>query len=229
MNSPSKLTNTAILLVHGFAGTPHELEYLEKRLTLEGYPVFAPTLPGHGISKKALAKTNPKMWLEFIQNELNKLTQTFDNVIVIGFSLGGLLSTHLASSPKISKLIFINTPIWVFNIPIILGDILIPKKNWLAYIKRYKSSASKAGPKSLLHFWRFMHAARPNFAQIKTPALIIQSSQDETARPKSGLFINNSIPNSKLVKIDGTRHQIFSHSDALSDEVCGHILEFINS
>jgi len=261
----------AILLIHGFAGTPIELEYLENRLTLEGYPVFAPTLPGHGTTKRALAKTNPKMWLEFIQEELDKISKTpkikfrlgeisrryalsfplritcaspregfftsrklkisaeVKNIIVIGFSMGGLLSTYLENSPKVSKLIFINTPIWVFNIPIILKDCLIPKKGWLTAVRKYKESTSKASQKSCYQFWFFMRRTRKNFAQIKTPTLIIQSSQDETARPKSGLFINNAIDGSKLIKITGTRHQIFNHSDSISDEVCAHILQFISA
>jgi len=46
-----------VVLVHGFTGSPWELEPLVDALAGAGYAVRAPLLPGHGESPAALART----------------------------------------------------------------------------------------------------------------------------------------------------------------------------
>ena len=57
------MNETGILLLHGFAGNPGEVEPLRDFLTKQGYRVECPLLPGHGKTKSELSKTTHDDWI----------------------------------------------------------------------------------------------------------------------------------------------------------------------
>jgi carboxylesterase len=87
-----------VVLVHGFTGTPWELEPLVDALAGAGYAVRAPLLPGHGESPAALARATWEQWRTHIEREVDRALDVHTHCIVVGFSLGSLLALAVGAS-----------------------------------------------------------------------------------------------------------------------------------
>lgn len=91
------MKNTGILLLHGFAGNPEEVKPLRDFLTEQGYFVECPLLPGHGETKKELSETTHDDWVASAERAYLELSKECENVVAVGFSMGGLLAANLIS------------------------------------------------------------------------------------------------------------------------------------
>jgi carboxylesterase len=87
---------TAVLLVHGFTGSPWEVRPLGEALADRGYHVEAPLLPGHGGEPEAMLWVTWREWLGAAEAALRRLAG-FERVLVSGLSMGALLSLLLAA------------------------------------------------------------------------------------------------------------------------------------
>lgn len=85
----------ACLLIHGFAGSPFDLEALAPTLEGLGCTVDLPTLPGHGTSIEDFRRTFFPDWLAYAEERLLFLQKNHEKVILIGFSLGASIALHL--------------------------------------------------------------------------------------------------------------------------------------
>jgi carboxylesterase len=87
----------ACLLLHGFTGSPAEMEGLAAFLFQQHCTVAVPTLPGHATQPEDLRRISYQRWLEASENALRDLQQNYSNIFVIGQSMGGTLALHLAA------------------------------------------------------------------------------------------------------------------------------------
>lgn len=87
---------TAVLLVHGFTGSPWEVRPLGEALAARGYRVHAPLLPGHGSTPEAMLWVTWREWLSAAEDALARLAG-FERLVVSGLSMGALLGTLLAA------------------------------------------------------------------------------------------------------------------------------------
>ena len=54
----------AVLIIHGYLGSPYDVKYLAEKLSQNGYTVSVPLLPGHGTCKEDFLSKGKKDWLE---------------------------------------------------------------------------------------------------------------------------------------------------------------------
>ena len=66
-----------------------------------------PTLPGHGVTLN-LVKVSAESWMMEAELALKKLTRRVDRVIVVGFSMGGLIAMYLRFVIRIDKLVLLS-------------------------------------------------------------------------------------------------------------------------
>ncbi len=218
-----------ILLVHGFGGGTYEVEYLADYLKSHGYEVVMPTIYGHGTSKKDFAKSKHEQWIISIKREYIKLSKIYKKVTLIGFSMGGLISTHLATHKQVDKMVFVNCPVYFWNFPIILSDVYdgIVKKEY-EKLKRYSESFNKSPIKACIEFLKILVNTRSKFEEIKKPLLIIQCTRDETVLPASAKFIYKKVKKySKLKLYKGGCHRVLYIDNPLRDKICKDILKFL--
>ncbi len=108
---------SAVLLIHGFPGTPNEMRPLAELLHAGGLTVQALLLPGFGPDLDTLAERRHGEWLAAIQTAITALKKTHKRVIVGGFSMGGALA--LASAPQTqSDALLLLAPFWRLSHPL---------------------------------------------------------------------------------------------------------------
>ena len=91
-----------ILLVHGYSGSPAEVRELAERLNQdEGYTTLGVLLPGHGTDPHDLEKVKWEDWYVAVKAGVKKLKLTCPQVVVIGMSMGSLLTLLVSTELKL--------------------------------------------------------------------------------------------------------------------------------
>jgi carboxylesterase len=94
-----------VLLIHGFGGDLAEVRPLAAAFIREGYSVHAPLLPGHGALPDALAGVRWQQWAQTAAHGFALLRRHCSEVVVVGFSMGALLSLLLAAHMPVARLV----------------------------------------------------------------------------------------------------------------------------
>ncbi len=101
-------TPDAVLLIHGFAGTPHDVRPISDALERAGKPHRAITLPGHDTSPREMKHADMARWLDAARSGYADLAANHARVAVVGFSMGGALSLIVASENPVCRLVMLN-------------------------------------------------------------------------------------------------------------------------
>ena len=217
------------LLIHGFAGGTYEIEYLSKNLQEKGLDTYTVSLAGHGGTKKELTASSYVDWIRSAKKAIDDLSLQYKNINLIGFSLGGLISAHFASLPEISKVVFINTPIYFWNMKVIVNDIISGIRNrQYEKIIYYQKSFFGVSIKSGTDFLKILSKSKKMFKDISKPSLILQCINDESVHFKSAKYIKENIGEYANIRYyDGGRHQVFTAAVELRDLVFNDIYKFL--
>lgn len=105
-----KSSETGILLLHGFTGTPAEMRYLAEKLTAAGATVYVPRYPGHGTSLVEMANSHVDAWFTAAREALFELKAHCNNVYIAGLSMGGIFAILLAREFAIQKIALMSVP-----------------------------------------------------------------------------------------------------------------------
>ncbi len=100
---------TAVLMIHGICGTPNHFRAL---LPLENavpadWSLYNIVLDGHCEDVPAFGKTSMKKWKAQTESLFEALCDTYENIILVGHSMGTLLSVRQAlRRPEKVRLLF---------------------------------------------------------------------------------------------------------------------------
>jgi carboxylesterase len=101
-------SRTACLMIHGFGGSRQDFGQLGERLRSAGITVRMMRLPGHGTNPADFAFQPPGAHMAAVRQEFKNLQRDFDQVYVVGFSMGGALATLLAAEEPVDRLVLIS-------------------------------------------------------------------------------------------------------------------------
>ncbi len=195
----------AVILVHGFTGSPQEMEYVGEEMNRKkGWSVYIPCLPGHCTTPYDLEKVTKEMWVHRIESLYRELLGKYRKVFIAGLSMGGLITLKVAmkyrSIPAIS----------VMAVPMKLKD---KKSDYLlkalaiADIKppihyRKKGRDIKSPPPGIefndyrwmpmgavVELYKLILDVRMSLNFVVPPILIFHSRADNTAHPDSARII----------------------------------------
>ncbi|RJE47968.1 MULTISPECIES: alpha/beta fold hydrolase [unclassified Dehalobacter] len=185
---------TKCLIIHGFGGGVHEVKPLAEYLTALGYDVICPILKGHSTTRHEMKKATYLDWIDSAERELLRLKEIGDEILLIGFSMGGLIAFNLACKHDIKAIVTINTPIFYWNIYQVFRNIADDVKNKKPnHIKRYLQAKKISPFLSMIQFLLLLHQTKPKLKKINCPILIIQAEDDDTVRRKSVDYINKHV------------------------------------
>lgn len=225
---------TAILLVHGFTGSPAELRFLGEYLNEHGFTVYAPLLAGHGLTPEKMAKTNKEDWWNSVVDAYDLLlSKGYTDIIAVGLSMGGALSLKLAMHKSLVAVISMAAPIYIHNR-------FIGLSRWMKYVKTYQ--VKKRKDDNIEQFLvsydktplicaesldRLIKEVRNNLGRVSVPILIMQGKKDETVRFESAQYIYDHVSSVKkeLQWYENSTH--IMTLDKGRDMVFANVLEFI--
>lgn len=87
-------TDTGVVLLHAYTGSPNDMNFMGRALQRAGYGVYAPLFTGHGTIEPMdiLTKGNPDIWWAEASAAVSHMTAKYDRVFVFGLSLGGIFA-----------------------------------------------------------------------------------------------------------------------------------------
>lgn len=104
-------TAKAILLIHGFTSSPFEMLEMGTMLFEAGYNVFGVRLKGHGTDIVDFSNSEAPDWYRSAEKGLAITTALGEEIVVIGESMGGALTSILAARyPQIISKIVLCAP-----------------------------------------------------------------------------------------------------------------------
>lgn len=121
-----KKVDTAVLMIHGFPSTPAVYDYSANCFFEHGFDCFAFLLPGFGTNIEDFKKTYFNQWFDFVCRKYELLKSEYDNVAIVGISMGGALTLKLAEKYSDSSI----APLAVVPIsaPVIYNSLLKDRK-----------------------------------------------------------------------------------------------------
>jgi carboxylesterase len=182
----------AVVALHGFGGTPVEVELVCRAGAAHGLAVHAPLLPGHGTHARDLAPMRFSDWAGAAERTLDEAAAG-GPAIVAGLSLGSLLALHLALErpAQVRALVLLANALWLASpFPALaLGavDRLGIRDFWMP-----KLGADLADPEArrthLGYDAQPVHAAvavlraaerlRERLAEVRCPTLVLHGARD---------------------------------------------------
>jgi carboxylesterase len=99
----------AILVLHGFTGSPGTMAHLAQGIEGAGYETVVPTLPGHGTTVEDMMATGWDDWSAAAEAAYQALAARSGRVAVVGLSMGATITCWLAARhPGIAGIVCVN-------------------------------------------------------------------------------------------------------------------------
>lgn len=232
----------AVLLLHGFSGSPWEVRPLGEALAARGFHVHAPRLPGHGATPEAMQFVTWRDWLAAADGALLATLERFEHVSVVGLSMGALLGLVLAArEPRVKRLALLAPVVklrarnarllqWVRGTPLArlaprwvhktTTDIELPEVRAASpLLRRYPVAR-------VLDLFALQDVARLAEAGVRCPALVVGAAHDHVVELGAVEALAARLPFSRLVVLRRGWHIIPRDTDrALAASEVGDFLD----
>lgn len=211
---------------------------LETVLQERGWLTNNMLLPGHGTRVGDLIPIGWEEWTQAVQQELRDLKQRCDVVFLVGLSLGGALSLHVAAHEEVTGIVTMCAPLHMHALtrhavriikhvtpllPTIREDVRDPEAR-----RRYTRDVYRWTPmrpvESMLQFLPKLRAELPS---ITVPALVMTSIHDHVVPARDGREIYRLLGSQEkhLVTFHRSYHVILKDHDR--EEVFSKTAAFI--
>lgn len=137
---PSQESKIGVLLLHAYTGTPKDVHLIGRKINRAGFGVLCPLFEGHWTSDiEDILAADPQTWLLNAQEALEWLKgEDYEEIIVFGLSMGGIMATALLSNPANQLLAG-----GVFNSPVVTTEPIDVSESFMAYAKFLYKEANK--------------------------------------------------------------------------------------
>lgn len=234
-------SDTGVLLLHGFSGSPFEMRYFGEGLFKAGYNVECPRLSGHGTRWEDLNRVRYSDWIRDAEFALKNLKTRSRKIYLAGLSMGGALALELAERhPEIRGVILINHAMMLKG--------FAPRFLFLLrFFKPYKMKRNQKGNRrnvqdrtvELVNYdrlpmggayqmQRLSGRVRRRLKKVRQPLLIMKSRAD--SQPVKNVFIVTNKASSKrkdIVWLENSFH--VATVDVEKNLVVNKAVDFIRS
>jgi carboxylesterase len=204
----------AVLLCHGFTGSPKSMIGWAKNLESAGFRVVVPRLPGHGTSWQELNQTEWTDWYSCAEDAFLDLVAQGRQVFVAGLSMGGALALRLAQKhpASVSGLVLVNPMINISDpriralpvlqrlVPSLAGianDIAMPGQDECGY--------DRNPLRALYSLTKMCADIRAHLADIDQPLLVYRSVVDHVVDPSSVRLLRAGVTSTDQTYVALTR------------------------
>ncbi|MEI5909385.1 alpha/beta fold hydrolase [Bacillus spongiae] len=213
------------LLIHGFTGSPYEIEPLATYLKKQSdWKIEDITLPGHGEILK-LNGVKAEEWISHAEQALVTLLKENEEVYVIGFSMGGMIASYLAVHYPVKKLVLLSAAAFYVSPKHFLSDIKeMIKDGWSGNLqgnelfKRLRKKIKYTPLSATVEFRKVVLKVRPLLNQVSVPTFIAQGNLDGVVPPKSANYLYREIGSNRkeLFFLQEAKH-VICHSKGVEE------------
>lgn len=208
------MNNYNLVLLHGYKQNSKHLAALEKRLS--------PYFKTFNLNLLKFNSINVISFDDYINDLENKIS-SLNNLIIIGYSLGGKLASFYALNHNVKALILIAPSTYIktkFKTKI---KILIAKFSKIFKIK-HKHLASKSykelnaiDKRSFKNLLVYLH--KKDLKKIKIPVLIIGFKKDENIATQDLKYLHKHLINSELILYKGKHDSLYYHLNEIGENI----------
>ncbi|NLO48316.1 MAG: alpha/beta fold hydrolase [Clostridiales bacterium] len=234
----SEGSDTVVVFVHGIEGSPAQFDYMIEKLN-GAYSIENLLLPGHGFTKKEFSHSSMAEWQGYVDEKIKQLQNQYKHIILVGHSMGCLLSVQAAISypQKISGLFLTCIPLCIrVSLPYLkrVLNLYAGKNNnneYRASVKKGNSVSCAsffghlAGTPRYIELFKKIRLTRKTIGQLELPVMVVQSQYDEIVSFKSVDYIAH-MKNVKVLSAEGAGHVYFP--EAAQAFVSKALLTFIS-
>ncbi|WP_159438704.1 alpha/beta hydrolase [Alkalispirochaeta americana] len=181
----------AVLVLHGFTGYVGEIRFLAEHLHQAGFSVLAPRLPGHGTNSRDFRASGGNDWWRASVDAYLDVASRYDQVMVVGLSMGGVLSALLAAQFPLARAALLAPALEIAHPLVPLTPFLRhlvpplrkpekepsedPEREYLA-----REYWNWQWPRETSELYRLVKLGRRALEKITCPTLTVVSAQDDT-------------------------------------------------
>lgn len=215
---------TGVIVIHGFTGGSFEVRpFLRYMREQTDWIVEVPVLPGHEIGGR-LSRITAETWLMEAELTYRRLAKKVDRVVVVGFSMGGLIGMYLALRYPIERLVLLSAAAKYIEPHMLLADAMVLlaepvtrhfPPNTFYHLYRYKLAHTLI--RSAYQFTRIVRFVENYYHQIITPVCIVQGKKDGIVPYSSAELLYQSLGSleKKLIYSTNGKHHICYSEDNL--------------
>lgn len=205
----NNIKDFSVLLCHGYKSSPQEMEQVAMMFNKKGVHTYCLRMSGHGTNPKNIKDITWQDWDDSLQRGYAILKNVSENVLLVGFSTGGLLSLLNASrkKEKIKAVVAINPAIRLRDIR---SNFVSTIDKWNSLMSKFNISTGKfeyvdsvpENPKlnysrnylkGVVQLKKLMGKTEDSLGSITSPSFIIQSSGDPVVNPAGSELIYHKI------------------------------------
>ncbi len=200
----------AVVLCHGFTGSPQSMRAWGEHLRAAGFPVRCPRLPGHGTRWQDLNATRWEDWYGELERAFDAMLDRHRVVFVMGLSMGGTLTIRLAEQrpDEVAGIVLVNPSLTTLrkdarflpvlskvlpSVAAIGGDIKKTGVQELAYDRTPLRAAN-----SLSHLWRL---TRGELAKVVAPVLLYRSKVDHIVESVNSRLLVEGVSSENVAEV----------------------------
>ncbi|MBO9540403.1 alpha/beta fold hydrolase [bacterium] len=237
MKQPQKQP-LGVLLLHGFTGLPESVNGLIPHLSAAGIPYRMPAMRGHWTQPRDLVGVKAQDWYDDANAALDDLLTETDKVVVVGLSMGGLITLQL-SMARPAQIVGVVTVSPALRV----ADPLAPYCHLMAKIVPYwwmpsppKGSAygtaknySIFPTKAFCEFYELGRRVEADLQKVTVPIRVLVSKADTVIKPESAQVIYDQVGSTEkdIHWFERSAHEMMIDWD--KDRVLDLIMDFIKT
>jgi carboxylesterase len=195
----------AVLMLHGFTGSSADVRMMGRFLQKKGYTCHAPQYKGHAVPPEELVHTGPDDWWEDVIGGYNHLKEKgYNEIAVVGLSLGGVFSLKLATEQPVKGVIPMCAPMYIKSEEVMY-------KGVCEYAEEYKKREQKSSEQivqemeefkktpmnTLKELQELLQSVRNSVDLVYAPTFVVQARNDEMINTDSANIIYNEVESEK--------------------------------
>lgn len=236
----------ACLLVHGWLSAPSDFGDLPWVLDEIGWDVHGPLHPGHGTRPADLEGVTADQILGEAREAYGRLRERYEEIVLIGHSMGGTVATILAAEHPPDKLLltapfFDVTYRWFYLLPPRWwASLLSPFVRYLGFraeMQRVQIEGSEEEPlvytaipmtavEMLLEIRR-RAVEETDIGRLRMPLRVIYSRADDRSSPSAVEAFFDRVPDGSKSKTEFARSSHYMFHDSQREEVVRLVTDFL--